>query len=280
MSILELDQHFSWQHTHFFTPGARHIVFSPCRFFPKMATDVIKPPPKRKKPLCDLIFKKLVKSAVHPKAKFLPSGILDELITYDSVIETLSTECDLPDATEVASWVCHAKAQKLFAIAVRARLSGSDLLDGMRQLREKGMTDNNLPVTEAFWRKNGLWLLDDDSETAASSIANADDSSRDGKFIWTHTALEDFLQKQWEFLCPVFSTAVFNRNLESDCVLPFTKKLPQSSNGAFGQVTGYKIHPSHLIGPAVEVGLLWNQKGLLYDANHSFITERTEFRMP
>ncbi|KAJ8113697.1 hypothetical protein ONZ43_g5096 [Nemania bipapillata] len=97
----------------------------------------------------------------------------------------------------------------------------------------------------------------DESSTESSNDTHddesmgTDDDSDDNDWhegdVWTQARIDDFCKKQWRFLSPVFSTSKFIRKFDQRCIMPFTEKYPECGSGAFGQVTKYKIHESHLI---------------------------------
>lgn len=55
---------------------------------------------------------------------------------------------------------------------------------------------------------------------------------------------EQFVERQWEFVAPVFSPFVVQRRLADDTVLPFIKEKP-IARGSFGQVYHVTIDSEH-----------------------------------
>ncbi|KAM5356863.1 hypothetical protein ACJ41O_003509 [Fusarium nematophilum] len=64
---------------------------------------------------------------------------------------------------------------------------------------------------------------------------------------WDFDAIRDFCNHQWGFCAPVLSAGKVNHDLHQNAILPFIKKYADSADkGAFGRVTKYEIHESHL----------------------------------
>ena len=70
--------------------------------------------------------------------------------------------------------------------------------------------------------------------------------------IMRHDA-DEFYEKQWEFIAPVFSRMRAHRLLDDDTILPFTNSTLLGVGG-FGRVYETIIHPQHLGIPSSSYG--------------------------
>jgi len=164
---------------------------------------------------------------------FVPEGALDELVTEATIrkilgIESAEGEKDLVNFIKT-------RAKKLFAISVYSGVYSSieekRILKSMKRFFKAAFTDQELPV-----------------EQPALNVKNHCLYSVD-KF-WDYHKTFRFAHEQWKFLAPVFKVATedhHNHDFQCLHILPFIKKCEEgSASGAFGQVSKYELHPSHV----------------------------------
>lgn len=200
--------------------------------------------------LAEQLYRRLEKSVFgHGSREFLPKDSLDELINPKSIVESLFSGTKSPgellttDDMELVQFVFTA-ARKLFAISVSVLLerSGSGpLLKTIQLFRLHNIDDNDLPF--------------EDSED--SILATLESGVKNRKKIWKPSTMHEFRDHQWRFLVPEFTTDPQARrtklNLPAPTILPFLKKFAEGS-GAYGKVTKYEVHPSHIRDPLRPVG--------------------------
>lgn len=116
--------------------------------------------------------------------------------------------------------------KKLFAILVILRLPS-----GVKNLLDAGFTDRDLPF---FKHENHL----------SSSMNSAK------RFEWPaewEVDLDDFVEKQWLVLAPVFRTEGEHRDLALECPLPFATVV-EAQNSKNTVVYKALVDPSHQVG--------------------------------
>ncbi|KAI8945395.1 kinase-like domain-containing protein [Xylaria longipes] len=227
------------------------------------------------KPLYNQIDEALATSQFDKQSlKFLPDGVIDSLITQQTIMWAFKRKNfpkdDISKALALANSILEEKFKKVFATAVIIGLTGNDLQQGMQKFKDAGISDDTLPINQGDLSRKGVisppkikdtisignvkglndnkgvenrgvdyWNRPDEDET------DEDDSGE----IWTSVRASNFCEKQWLFLSPVFSTSKFIHEFTQMCIMPFTKKYLECDSGTFGQVTKYEIHESHLIDP-------------------------------
>lgn len=224
------------------------------------------------------ILEAFVKSSFdNRQPEFLPEGVLTQLVKRKVVQREFlrSTRLDITHIQELVDFVLN-NGKKIFAVSVMSNLSGQDLQDAIQLLKDAGISDKSLPISEAYFRsKTGVHPITPGSEQgSATEFGNTnhqqlgndhididDDDDEDGDYIftdefgdlqeiWTDVRINEFCTKQWSFLAPVFSLANHNHDLAEFSILPFTRRYPHTVSGAFGQVTKYEIHKHHLVSGA------------------------------
>ncbi|KAF6830454.1 protein kinase domain-containing protein [Colletotrichum musicola] len=226
-----------------------------------MALPIRHPEPR----LSDQILKAFVKSAFdNRQPDFLPDGVLDQLVKKRVIQRKFlrrSTRLGLAHIQDLLDFVL-TRAKKIFAISVMSNLSGQDLQDAIRLLKEAEFSDESLPISEEYFRsKTGVpSIIPGSGESSPAKLGSGNDNNSgddDGHCVapdepvelqdlWTNPRINEFCTKQWSFLVPVFSLANHNHNLAEFSILPFTRRYPHTDSGAFGQ-TKYEIHDSHLV---------------------------------
>ncbi|KAF5506317.1 Aurora/IPL1-related protein kinase 2 [Colletotrichum siamense] len=192
--------------------------------------------------LSDRILGTFISSAFDSQHRFLSQGSMEELVTKESILNTFlrgrqwrNEGPKLISDEQLADYILK-HARTIFAIAVMLALPGSELREGMRQGQEREMSDQHLPIDTTYWSGEHV-----NSDGTSSFIEDYEDE------IWSPARIDLFCRAQWQFLAPVFSISKLNHDLSPHCVLPFTDKIQECRMGAFGQVSGYAIHPSHLV---------------------------------
>ncbi|KAJ2996358.1 hypothetical protein NUW58_g989 [Xylaria curta] len=194
--------------------------------------------------------------------KFLPDGVIDSLIIQANIVwafKPKKNEEDFSKAWELADSIVKNGLKKVFATAVMIGLTGDDLRRGMQKLKDAGISDSTLPAKQGDFSQEGMISSPPRTEDEISTesfegthddkiIGNKDADNQKALFDYWK-GLEEDDTDEWLFLSPVFSTSSFVHNFDQFCIMPFTEKHSECDSGAFGQVTKYKIHKSHLINP-------------------------------
>ncbi|KAK1498983.1 protein kinase domain-containing protein [Colletotrichum cuscutae] len=170
--------------------------------------------------------------------KFLPLDTLNRLITEENVRSELARKpprrprISLTSASEqartLASRVVTKKGRKLFVILVHLKKPWD-----VRKLMDAGLNDDFLP----FFR-NGQGRNEDQLQSArdARIIFNPPDD-------WEDQDVDDFIDKQWLVLAPVFGTSGAHRILDASCPLPLVK-VDGTIHGPGSVVYKTDVHPS------------------------------------
>jgi hypothetical protein len=153
---------------------------------------------------------------------FVPEGSLQGQITYSDV-QSLVIGCGIEDfrQQEIVDSVL-LKATKIFAILVLMDkvVLIIDFIKADQLLNQE--LDSKLPFSFDNLQK----------------IIPQDD-------------VQDFYEKQWEFVAPLFSKDKGHRLLDVDTILPFAKD-DQRDEGGFGWIFHTKIHSRHVQSPEVQ----------------------------
>ncbi|KAF2714315.1 hypothetical protein K504DRAFT_528668 [Pleomassaria siparia CBS 279.74] len=188
--------------------------------------------------LADRLLASFVSSNFHdPARKYLPTESIGNLVTKEEILKELGRIEKGPQRKdafvqkfnqavrqELADWIT-ASAQKTFAICITLTLRPRDLLLSMAFFKSYEFNDESLPLQEPQ--------------------SSPPDQHPFNPKIWTPLRLEDFYEKQWRYLAPVFSPAEYNYDLSCNCIFPFTKDHASPKVGAFGSVCLVKIHKDH-----------------------------------
>lgn len=183
--------------------------------------------------LLDRIHCSLVPSVFdHETRKFCPENQFATLLTNDDIKRKLG-EANSDTQSELIEWV-YKNAKRIFAIMTHSRTFGHDALRSLQRLREVGLTDIHLPITEEGISAKGLKF--------PLEIWEGKEKGEDLQ------ALDDFYQKQWAFLPPVFSQEYFHYELQPSAIFPFigkTEGRKDFKKTAFSEVRRYTIHEAH-----------------------------------
>ncbi|KAL2689152.1 hypothetical protein Neosp_003204 [[Neocosmospora] mangrovei] len=173
---------------------------------------------------------------------FVPQDDMGSLIDRVNVEITLNEELNNPeDVQELTDYVVEKKANKVFLLLIY-----SDAVKYIRDLQRADFTDEDLPViTRESKDGSGVsvhrWRVNDNS-------AYADEQRLAGFERWSESKLEDFFEKQWIFLAPVFAQDKFTHVLYSRSPLPYMRTQGSdmsSGEGHFGTIRKRGLHNGH-----------------------------------
>ena len=176
------------------------------------------------------------------KPSFLPQGEVDNLVTRSFIIWAFykrkeTSTLNLPVAVEEVIGYTLNKAKKIFSILVYSSLKGAQLYGLMKFIIAYNFQDKDLPFKRDQVQKFFPWL----------PVADETKGMRQDHEGWSDDHESRFIDDQWNFCAPIFSTCIENHNVFEKSILPFIEKHPGSvAAGAFGEVMKYKIHNSHL----------------------------------
>jgi hypothetical protein len=166
-----------------------------------------------------------------PPRRYLPRRKIEDLINQDSVKRELDK---IPEAYKVkfdegqrsllAAWVTK-HARKVFATALQCDLEPYHLLLAMAVFQHQNFTDDRLP------------LPDHQKKRPPPEVFPA--------AIWAPLKLDNFCDRQWKFLVPIFTKDEYNRDFSEKYIFPFTSDGAVPKDGAFSSVFRVKIHPDH-----------------------------------
>jgi hypothetical protein len=170
------------------------------------------------------------------RRNFLPHGHLTNVLTQEAVEQELEgMENDLLDhekrrfdisyRLQLSSWIC-TWASVLFATVIQCALTPRTMYLSLANFEQQRFDDSCLPIEAPRMTQSKLFR----------------------KKIWKTFHLEDFYEKQWRFLVPVFSSGQYHYDLADQTILPFTGDMRDVVNGGFSSVRKVEIHPSHCAG--------------------------------
>ncbi|KAI3324069.1 hypothetical protein HD806DRAFT_494008 [Xylariaceae sp. AK1471] len=191
----------------------------------------------------DDILRLLVYSPLENKS-FVPNGVLEELITLETVTSTLAAV-----GLSAGEQLCFArfiveKGRRIFAI-----LLFINQVNDIKSLFSEGFTDEALPVA---------YQAEGDSWTVRSYLPDSDNLDQDKVWVffqhWKKSAIFSFCERQWMFLAPVFRIEKFKHFLHRDAILPFVSVKGETKNSYFSVVFHVEIHAAHLerLEPTIE----------------------------
>ncbi|KAF8847386.1 HET-domain-containing protein [Acephala macrosclerotiorum] len=181
--------------------------------------------------------------------QFLPKGHLEALMNAEKVDLELESSCftaaDGQDAKEILRNFILGRATKCFATLVRI-----GKVNEIRSFHQNGLTDAYLPLE--FKVHKGKCLAANSVEP--SSQLDPGPVEKTFKDLWRIRDIEEFEQKQWLFLAPVFTEEDrdWKRCFHDSCPLPFLSPPPgrqqDPQETLFSQVRKVALHASHIIG--------------------------------
>lgn len=158
------------------------------------------------------------------KKKYLPLGILDDIITVQNVeasIKDLNCRGCTPSKKVIS------ESRKILAISVLIQRT-----EALLGLLAKGLTDKSLPLARKERGKKILISLG-----CKGQEFNLDE--------WGGYDIDRFLEKQWLLQAPVFDTKGGHFKIGHDCALPLEESMRVIGSTDFSRVYKAKIHPSH-----------------------------------
>jgi hypothetical protein len=165
-----------------------------------------------------------------PKRTYLPENAIKELIVQASIEQELAKiehkptkgtiKYDRHYRSQLAGWV-REEAPKIFGITIQCDLGAHHLLLAMMTFKRFKFNDKSLPLVDA----------------SPSDIFP--------EKLWTPTKLDNFLEKQWKYLVPVFKRSEYDYDLKAECIFPFTSDGVVPKDGAFSSVYRVAIHEHH-----------------------------------
>ena len=163
--------------------------------------------------------------------RFIPEGKFDKIVTREAVRDALYSKTEVVDAVLIDYIV--EDARKLFAVTVLTYFNKPEyLIRAMCLFRDRNFSDSIFPIEDPPISKDGQFDL------------SAHPFAKMGK-PWSRTKIHIFCNQQWKLLAPVFSTVEFNHDLGMH-ILPFIARNEEASEGSFGFVRRYTIHPDHI----------------------------------
>lgn len=180
--------------------------------------------------------------------RFIPDGVIDKLIDKEFVTRVFGHE---PSTKPLIDFIS-VEAKKCFAIAVMISIPATCLQDAMYQLQSAGISDDSLPINDSdiMWNKINSMVsyrnIGHPRNEGNAGTPLTEDRKSPAK-VWSPLRTTEFYTRQWSFLAQVFCRSRFTHDLKKQSILPFGEKLFQCNAGAFGIVSKFQIHHSHLI---------------------------------
>jgi hypothetical protein len=180
---------------------------------------------------------------------FLPYGHLANILTREAVGKVLEMMAhdllddeklhfDIQHTSRLLLWICDA-GLVLFATLIQCGLSPRKIYLSLAYFERRRFDDSCLPL-EAPAKKYSV-------------------PKQFPKKLWQPRHLDNFYERQWRFLVPVFSSSQYHYDLAAQTILPFTGDMKDIVNGGFSSVMKVEIHPSHRVGwDSTTVSLLWS----------------------
>lgn len=173
---------------------------------------------------------------------FIPADAIIRLASRETVKAELMNSFSDDLVAGLVNYVLTKPAIKVFLILVMCKN-----ISAMDKIRGSGFGDQHLPLDEQIITKDGkqqrqlqsLGQLSDPEPVLAPLRS------------WKVADRREFLERQWAFMAPVFTTKKFSYKLHNRCPLPFMRftdeDWPQSatSRGLHGSVREIKVHEAH-----------------------------------
>lgn len=149
---------------------------------------------------------------------FIPSGLVNQIVTRNSITEELGTAED-----DLISFILKS-AKKLFTISLICGLNGPKLQKAMVYFKNSCAVDGRLPVDIPLDGTPHPWFP---------------------STLWSKLRKTEFLKKQWMLLAPVFPAGFVKLKLKQEHIFPFTFVDKETKEGTFGAVYQVTIHEAH-----------------------------------
>jgi hypothetical protein len=194
--------------------------------------DNLFPPENSGSDLVRTILGRFVTATFHdPNRAYLPENAIKELIVQAAIeqelakIERYPTELtarwDRERRSQLATWIRN-EAPKVFTIAIQCDFEPFYLLLAMFMFQRHGYTDDRLPMV--------------DNPPCQDTFPPR---------IWSDLKIDNFREKQWKCLVPVFAQKKYDYDLKAECIFPFTSDGAVPKDGAFSSVYRVTIHKDH-----------------------------------
>jgi len=181
--------------------------------------------PNQVRGLYDTIFEKLVRSEFSKK-DFLPQDDFEMIITKSTIKEELEEALGTFDSSLV-EYIAK-NARKTFATLVI-----QDKVSKAANLEKAKFNDDYLPISNEKSRLTSLNGLSKDRHAWKWFKS------------WRTQERDDFCEKQWTFLSPIFESNSMMEVLHQDCRLPFIACESQGEGGSFSLLHKAIIHHAH-----------------------------------
>jgi len=181
--------------------------------------------PNQQRGLYDAIFERLVRSQFS-KQDFLPEDDFETLVTEDTIKEELDKALGAFDPS-LAEYIAK-NARKSFAtLVIQGKVHMAVNLERLK------FNDDYLPIAN--------------EESGLSSLNGLSRDRYAWKWFksWTTQERNDFCEKQWTFLSPIFESNSRMEVLHRDCRLPFITCDPRIERGSFCFVHKATVHHAH-----------------------------------
>lgn len=178
--------------------------------------------------------------------RFLPGDVIDHLAARGPVRDHIHTNYQGPsNEADVESLVKYVTDKSNPAKRLFLTLVYCDRLQYLGLMQKAGFHDTDLPI-EVKWDKTNKRF-----DVYTNKKAQSNSNSRklwDCFYHWKDRRdVEDFENRQWYFLAPIFVAGVFDYHFSLKCPLPIVEKSTSSrKTGYSGIVTSVKIHEAHM----------------------------------
>ncbi|KAF3051863.1 hypothetical protein E8E11_010396 [Didymella keratinophila] len=175
--------------------------------------------------------------------RFVPERFVKNLITAKSVHEVLYGSCkELDEEDESLIQYVLGHARRLFAIVVLTEFQRmSSTRKAMFLFMKHCLTDEHLPFDDLPSEPAG------DAEDDCAMDVSGHQLGRMSKGLWSQAKIRKFWQEQWKLLAPILDTDKDNQDFGIQ-TMPFIDSGDEASEGSFGFVRQYTIHPDHVRG--------------------------------
>jgi hypothetical protein len=178
------------------------------------------------------ILGRVVKATFHdPNRVYLPENAIKELVDQAAIEQELDkiqrcpkeqiVKWDRARRSQLATWI-RTKAPKVFTITIQCGLEPFHLLLAMATFELRGFTDKKLPM-----------------------VASSPPQDIFPPRIWDLLKIDNFKDRQWRCLAPVFAQNQYDYDLEAERIFPFTSDGAVPKDGAFSSVYRVTVHKDH-----------------------------------
>lgn len=174
--------------------------------------------------------------SLHVQRKYVPMDVLYNIITKESIKAELKRTSNSriqwdfrgDRINNLADRVVSRNATKLFVILIYLNVPWD-----VKRFLDAGFTDKDLPLAKK----------EDDEERLQSALCAEKMFNPPNE--WADQLVDNFTEKQWIVLAPVFGTSGVHRTLHHLCPLPFLKMTSTDVHSSHSAVYKAEVHPSH-----------------------------------